>query len=140
MGWFWKPKHPTKPPASPVQPDEMEAASWEKNSDDHPDYVAIFSGRQLCNFTKNLQGGKATAVFGGLEINMRDAVPLRDITLELTTIFGGIDLYVPSKARIKVTGTPVFGGFDSVFVPNEDPSLPLITVKCTAVFGGIDLK
>ena len=87
VGWFWKPKHPTKPPASPVQPDEMEAASWEKNSDDHPDYVAIFSGRQLCNFTKNLQGGKATAVFGGLEINMRDAVPLRDISRELTTIF-----------------------------------------------------
>ncbi|GAA6396784.1 LiaF transmembrane domain-containing protein [Solibaculum mannosilyticum] len=140
VGWFWKPKHHDNPPLSPPQPDGAETSAWEKSIDDRPDYIAVFSGRQLSNYSKNLQGGKATAVFGGLEINMRDAVPVQDITLELTTIFGGIDLYVPSRARIKVTGTPVFGGFDSMFIPNDDPSLPLITIKCTAVFGGIDLK
>ena len=35
-----------------------------------------------------------------------------DVTLEINTVFAGIDIYVPDDVRIiTVSSTPIFGGF-----------------------------
>ena len=139
FGWIFKPKRQ----ASNTGAESFHVSNAngsEQDFSDYPQYTAVFSGRDVYNACQSLKGMKATAVFGGLDLNLADAVPAGDITLYATAVFGGIDLIVPRKARIRIEGVPVFGGYDTSFPPNEDASLPLITIKCSAVFGGVDLK
>lgn len=139
FGWIFKPKHQDTY-QSPEAFHVTDAMGGEQDFSDCPQYVAVFSGRDVYNACQSMRGMKATAVFGGLDLNLSNAVPAGDITLYVTAVFGGIDLIVPRQARIRVEGIPVFGGYDSTFPPNHDESLPLITIKCSAVFGGVDLK
>ena len=137
IGWVFHPKGASGAGAPSFAPS---GSGWEQDDNEFPSYSCVFSGREIVNRSPSLRGMRASAVFGGIDLNLRDAVPAQDITIELNAIFGGIDLYAPTKARIRIVGVPVFGGYDNYAPNTNDESLPLITVKCVAVFGGVDVK
>lgn len=104
-----------------------------------PNYSAIFSGSEVRWPAEAFSGASLTAVFGGVDLDLRSAVITQDVIINTTVIFGGIDLYVPAGVRVKVTGTPVFGGVDNKAVAAPDTA-PTIYVNSTCVFGGMDIK
>ena len=109
-------------------------------SDDNPDYVAVFSGNSVKNVSTDFQGGSATAVFGGNEIDLSDVVINRDVTFTVTSIFGGNDITAPKNARVEMSGVPIFGGNDNKAVSSQSPDAHTITFVCTSIFGGTDIK
>ena len=67
------------------------------------EYVAIFSGvDEVINKIEN--DFKMTAVFGGIELDMRDVVLESDLVIDCFTLFGGIDIRLPKDVVVKVNG------------------------------------
>lgn len=104
---------------------------------------SLFSGTEVRSRSKSFEGGNVTAIFGGSEIDLREAI-ISDAgaTLDLSTIFGGINIYVPGNVQVEVTGIPIFGGWENKtrerVVDNED--LPVLRVNCLTIFGGVEIN
>lgn len=105
--------------------------------------TAIFSGKNL-NYNGLYFGGVAvTAIFGGIDINLRNAIIDKDVIIDVTAIFGGIDIYVPSNVRVVSNCTAIFGGVDNKTVTpsmTEGMNMPTIYVNGACIFGGVDIK
>ncbi|MGE5454130.1 MAG: LiaF transmembrane domain-containing protein [Methylocystaceae bacterium] len=110
------------------------------DSEDNPNYFALFSGNDTKNSSQNLQGGSATAIFGGVTLDLREAKVTQNITFNTTAMFGGVAILVPPQVRVRVTGVPLFGGNDVKVVSPNDESLPLVTFNCISIFGGTEIK
>jgi hypothetical protein len=92
--------------------------------------------------SKNLKGGKVTAIFGGADINMLQADFQGVIELDATCIFGGLELIVPSNWNVKVDITTVLGGVEDkrpVELIGDNPDKVLL-LKGTCIFGGVEIK
>ncbi len=104
-------------------------------------YIAIFSGRTPNFVGKPFGGAFAIAVFGGVDLKLREAVIESDVTIDAIAIFGGVDIVVPiDGVNVEVSGVPLFGG---VGEPKNRPyfeGAPTIHVNAFALFGGVDVK
>mgnify|MGYP000862966084 CR=1 FL=1 len=111
---------------------------------DRINYFTLFSGLETNNQSKDFKGGSITAVFGGSEVNLRDAqLSDQGVQLELTAVFGGVEIAVPKHWKVHITGTPIFGGWENKAVyrsENADGEAPILRVNCTTVFGGATIK
>ena len=105
-----------------------------------PNYSGVFSGCDVRWPAEPFHGANITAVFGGVDLDLRDAVFEGDVVVNATTIFGGADLKVPPHVRVKVTGTPVFGGVDNRADGPASEGTPVLYLNASCVFGGIDIK
>jgi predicted membrane protein len=106
-------------------------------------YFVLFSGLETRNQTQNFSGGSITALFGGAEIDLRGAsLAQRGAELELTAVFGGVEVSVPQDWHVQVTGMPLFGGWEnrSRYIRTGDTDGPLLRIHCIALFGGIEIK
>ena len=110
-------------------------------ADDFNHFV-ILSGLASRSISKDFRGGKATAILGGIDLDLRDARIVRESAyLELTAAFGGIDLKVPEEWNVVVTGTPILGGWENkTKTPvGTSENIPTLNIKCFAMFGGVGI-
>jgi len=113
-------------------------------SDDYVDYVTIFSGSERQVISQNFKGGKMSAVFGGVDIDLTKAklAPGRNV-LEVAAVFGGVGIIVPDDWFVTIEVTPVLGGFSDSrrLAPgmNFDRTSQLV-IKGAVVFGGGEVK
>lgn len=107
--------------------------------------VNIFSGGSKAITSGHFKGGEVTCIFGGAELNFKNAglAPGANV-LDITCIFGGVTLYVPEDWTVKLDVTPVFGGFsdtraESNMKLDTNPD-KLLVVKGAVIFGGGEVK
>ena len=104
------------------------------------DVSAVFGGRKARYNGQVFEGATVNAVFGGVEMDLRMAVIEHDVQIDVTAVFGGVDILVPSNVMVKVVSTPVLGGVtNKAMAPTEVPCHTLY-VNATCVFGGVDIK
>lgn len=112
--------------------------------DDVIDYVNIFSGGERQIVSQNFKGGKISAVFGGIELDLTKAKlsPGRN-DLEIACVFGGATIIVPDSWFVTIEVTPILGGFSDSrkLSPGRsfDTSSQLV-IKGAVVFGGGEVK
>jgi len=112
--------------------------------DDVIDYVNIFSGGERQIISQNFKGGKISAVFGGIELDLTKAklAPGRN-DLEIACVFGGATIIVPDSWYVTIEVTPILGGFsDSRKLSSGrsfDTSSQLV-IKGAVIFGGGEVK
>lgn len=107
------------------------------------DYFTVFSGIETRVNSKQFKGGSITAVFGGVELDLREAeMDSNGASLDLTAAFGGIEIKVPEEWRVKVTGTPILGGWSNKTrgADQDDDTRPVLNITCLAVCGGVEIK
>lgn len=110
-------------------------------SKDRIDTVAIFGGSDLIISSQDFKGGQATALFGGVDIDLRSAkLSAQGATIQASALFGGVDLRVPSGWRVKMEGTPLFGSMENKCVGPESADAPELLIKGSAIFGGVEAK
>src|SRR5215475_3967568 len=102
--------------------------------------LAIFSGVEKRIMGKNFRGGRLTAIFGGVEIDMWQAEMEGDTAiLHVDAIFGGVELRVPDTWLVSSEGQGIFGGYSDTtrLNPPNDPSRPrkTLVVRGMALFG-----
>jgi hypothetical protein len=104
----------------------------------------IFGGVNRRIQAQDFQGGKASAVFGGVEIDLRGSATTRDeIHIEANAVFGGVELTVPDAWDVIVRGTGVLGGYEDKTHPafaTTGAKRPRLIIEGAAVFGGVTVR
>jgi len=114
----------------------------EKNySQDYIDSTSIFGGNKKNVLSKNFKGGDIVNIFGGSEINLGQADFTGIVELEVTQIFGGTKLVVPSNWEVKPEMTAIFGGIeDKRDVGTTSNPDKVLVLRGTSIFAGIEIK
>jgi len=105
--------------------------------------VAVFSGISRKGRWQPEPVTRIVAVFGGAELDLRDAVlPGREITINVVAVFGGAEITVPPEMRVIDTGTAVMGGREIAGDTAESagPDAPVLHLTGACVFGGVGVK
>ena len=105
--------------------------------------VAVFGGCERRVAGQNFQGGRATAVFGGIELDFRDADMQDEAVLEINCIFGGVEIRVPEAWHVHSRNLPVFGGYEDKTRHPNNPTVgspKTLIVTGMVIFGGIEIK
>lgn len=113
---------------------------FEKTGMGGSDVSGVFDGRKVQYDEQLFEGATVSAVFGGVNMDLRTAIIERDVRIDATAIFGGVEIYVPANVIVKVMSTPVLGGVSNrAMAPTEVPCHTLY-INATCVFGGVDIK
>jgi len=100
---------------------------------------AAFSGCNLNYENEVFNGAELTAVFGGIKCDLRNAVINGDCAIQVSAIFGGIDILVPPNVNVKVNANALFGGVSNKTKVVQE-SVATIYVSGLCMFGGVDIK
>lgn len=129
-----------------ARPAEESSIPWtpttESNEDsERIDTVSIFGSAKKNILSKNFRGGDVVNFFGGTEINLMQADINGVVLLDVTCVFGGAKLIVPSHWKIQTDMVNIFGGIDDKrnLPPSQDPNKTLV-LDGTVIFGGIEIK
>lgn len=105
---------------------------------------AMFGGGRRRIDSKQFRGGDVLAVFGGYNIDLRDAVMADGkAVVDANAMFGGVDIWVPQNWTVEVVGHGIFGGFDDKTMPpriNPGDKPQHLVVTGYAMFGGVTVK
>lgn len=99
---------------------------------------AVFSGCDMNYDCEAFEGAELTAVFGGVECDLRNAIIDKDCAIRVSAIFGGIDILVPDNVNVKVSSNSIFGGVSNKTAVRQNA--PTIYISGTCMFGGVEIK
>ncbi|XHM95953.1 DUF1707 domain-containing protein [Peterkaempfera sp. SMS 1(5)a] len=129
--------HAPKPAAAaaPAGPPLPPARSYSPNA------VAVFGGAVRKGRWRVGSHLKAVAVFGGVELDLTDAVfESPEVLIDVTAVFGGVAIKVPENVSLHGTGAGVFGAFDVREQTADDPYAPVVRIRGAAVFSGVEAR
>jgi len=104
----------------------------------------IFGGGDYHISSDNFKGGRVNAIFGGGKYDFRNAKLAAGIQyLEVSMIFGGLELIIPADWDVKVEVDSILGGFSNKsggYTHSGESSQGQLVIRGTAIFGGGDIK
>jgi len=103
------------------------------------DLVSIFEGKELISSADPFYGGKVTAMFGGVLLDLRRVQPApTGIDLDLAVLMGGVSLVVPDGWKVKASDNLriIAGGFTDATKPTADDDVPVLNVRGVVAMGG----
>ena len=112
------------------------------SSEDLIDSTSVFGGIKKTILSKNFKGGDVTNILGGCELNLSQADIQGVARLDVTQIFGGTKIVIPSDWEVKTEMAAIFGGIEdkrppSHVIPNVNKKL---IIEGTSIFGGIEIR
>jgi predicted membrane protein len=112
------------------------------SGDEHLDAVSIFGSVKKTIYSKNFQGGEIVNVFGGAEIDLTQSDINGRIYVDVTQVFGGVKMIVPSHWTVVSDVAAVFAGFDDKRVRTATPqdANKILVIKGTSIFAGVDVR
>jgi predicted membrane protein len=125
-----------------VEPEIEKSVNESTSAEDYIDSTSIFGGVKKNVISKNFRGGDITNIMGGSEIDLSQADFNGTATIDLTQVFGGCKLIVPSNWTVKTQTAAIFGGVeDKRNIQNAvlDPNKVLI-LDGTSIFAGIEIR
>lgn len=108
------------------------------NGDEPKVGCATFSGCNLNYDGEVFEGAELTATFGGVKCDLRNAIIEKDCAIQVSAIFGGIDILVPDNINVRVSSNSIFGGVSNKTAVH--PNAPTIYISGTCMFGGVEIK
>lgn len=99
---------------------------------------AAFSGCNLNYDGEVFEGAELTATFGGVKCDLRGAIIEKDCAIQVTAIFGGIDILVPPHVNVRVNSNSIFGRISNKAAACANA--PTVYISGTCLFGGVDIK
>jgi predicted membrane protein len=116
---------------------------FETSTIEHTDQVDVdarFSAIKLQNDSTAFKGGRISAAFGGVELDLREAVMAGpEATLTIDGKFSGIELRVPRHWQVSVQMGATLGGVEDKTVPPAAAEHRLV-LRGETVFGGVEIK
>lgn len=103
-------------------------------------YNGILAGVEEKVESKDFKGADIYAVFGGVDLDLRNIEVKDDIVINVYSVFGGTTLLVPENYNIKINSTAVFGGNENKTKNKFDEKKKTININCVSVFGGTEIK
>lgn len=103
--------------------------------------VSLFSGTQRRVTGSGFRGGDVVAVFGGAELDLRDAeITDPPATVEFLVAFGGAEVQVPEDWTVDLDVLSLFGGSEDKRPPTGSSGDVDLVVTGLALFGGVSVE
>jgi len=106
-----------------------------------PRPFAIMGGLTRRIESPDLVGVEVSAVMGGVQLDLRGAKPRgREVIVEAFAWWGGIDLIVPDRWRVRSEVTPVMGAVEDQTRFGADEPETTLVVRGVVIMGGVELR
>ncbi len=99
-----------------------------------------FSSERLDFSGREFEGAELTAVFGGIECDLRHAIFTKDVTIEANAVFAGVTILLPANVDVKINASSFCGGVTDSTIQSGQMFPITVFVKGNAVFGGVQVK
>jgi predicted membrane protein len=110
------------------------------------DFV-LFGGSERVVDSPAFEGGDVSAVFGGVELDLRraDIEPDREAVLDVFVLFGSTEITIPPSWEVSQEATAIFGAVEdqtraAVSGPVAGERRRRLVIRGYALFGGIEIK
>lgn len=110
---------------------------------DEFELAVYFGGAERASTAGSLRRGVVRVCCGGVDLDLRDAsLDPGGATLELSPLFGGVNVRVPRTWRVIVDDRSTLGGVDARVTPHAGlpDDAPVLHVVAGARLGGVALK
>ncbi len=104
-----------------------------------PRMSVIFGGDEYTYQGQKFYGAVLDATFGGLRLDLRDAIIDQDVQIDIHTAMGGVDIYVPSNVNVVVKSSSFMGGVGNDTRRNPADSR-CINVRVSNFMGGVNIR
>lgn len=116
--------------------------------------LSLFHSSYVTN-ERDLNGHTALAVFGATQIDLAAGpLALGDTKINVVSIFGGTDIFVPDDVAVRVTGISMFGGvnvrgreissgilsLNQYESPGYSAASRRLHIDATSIFGGVKIR
>lgn len=85
-------------------------------------------------------GGNYDVTFNGLILDLSKAYLNEETNITISTLFGGVDLYLPDDVNIQIQSSNFLGGVDLHKRENKIENTKVIYLNARCIFGGINIK
>jgi predicted membrane protein len=140
---------PNAPPADPADPNtpplpntDFTGKAKHSYSDDYLDAVSVFGGVKKTILSKDFKGGDIVNIFGGAELDFTQSDINGRVVLDITQIFGGTKIVVPSNWQVVSDVAAVFASVDDKRLRSTASvgSEKILVLKGVSIFAGIDIR
>jgi hypothetical protein len=101
----------------------------------------MWSGIERKLSTQDFRGGDVTAIMGGAEIDLRQAkMPGGRAVVDVTVMWGGVDLFVPGDWTVTVEALPLMAGIEDATRAPAGEVRGHLVVKGVVLMGGVEIK
>ena len=85
-------------------------------------------------------GGNYDVTFGGMTLDLQKADLPSETIINISTLFAGVDLYLPEDVNLQIESSSFFGGVDRHQRLNKESNTKTVILKVHCVFGGVNIK
>jgi len=116
-------------------------AKHKVSKSERDDFTAVLSGSKANVQSKDFKGSKVTAVMGGAVVDLRHAIIKKEATLDVFSLWGGIEVYVPKDIIVKNNTSVILGGVEDT----TDNSVtlagaPVLYIIGDVIMAGVEIK
>jgi predicted membrane protein len=114
----------------------------EEDSSDFLHVEAIFCGIKRRMITKQFKGGEVTTIFGGTDIDLSHADIDGSAVLDVSVVFGGMKLIVPSHWEVNFEVSNIAAGVEDKRFMQREPveAGKKLVITGAVIFGGIEIS
>jgi len=145
--WDWRghtgfnPNDPGAAGASSTVPPNG-PSGYSPAGDDYLDAVSVFGGVKKAILSKDFKGGEIVNIFGGAELDFTQADINGRVVIDITQIFGGTKIIVPSHWQVVSDIAAVFGSVDDKRMRTNAATNgdKILVLKGASIFAGVDIR
>lgn len=103
---------------------------------------ALWSGVERRYTSQMFQGGEATAIMGGVEIDLRQALLPEGlpVVVDVFALWGGIDIRIPGDWSVRNEAMAILGAVEDTRKEVSSNATRQIVIRGAAIMGGIEIK
>lgn len=99
--------------------------------------AASFGGDEYIYNGERFHGADIDATFGGIRLDLRGAQINEDEELDIHTLFGGAEIYVPSGINVVVRSRSFIGGLSNETSRVQNKDMKTLHISASNIFGGV---
>lgn len=107
---------------------------------DREDVTAVLGGSEANIRSQDFKGSRVTSVMGGAVIDLRHAKIEKEATLDLFSLWGGIEIRLPKDIVVKNETSVILGGVEDITDNTAEKNAPVLHIIGDIIMAGVEIK
>lgn len=99
-----------------------------------------FGGDEYIYHGEPFHGARLDAFCGGIRLDLRDSMITEDEAIDIHTVLGGAEIFVPRSVNVIVKSRNIFGGVGNETANTIEKEAPCLHIVASNYFGGVSIK
>lgn len=107
---------------------------------DRDDTTAILGGSDLRSASEDFKGSNATAIMGGVKLDLRKATIKTEATVSVFCFWGGVEIVAPRNVIVRNQTSAILGGVEDKTDQEAGAKAPVLYITGDVIMGGVEVK